>query len=120
MPLQGRAILYGFLVSLVLTIIGGFALPFTDASIPTLSSTVIGLIAGGVAGYVSGPGMAGGALNGAVATTIGSIIGLILAVILGTALGGLIGVGAFFIGAILVLSQMIPGAIGGAIGSYLR
>lgn len=120
MVLSGKAILYGAATSLLLTAVEGFAFPFTDIVLPALSALVIGLLAGFVAGYTAGGGLLSGALNGGIATTLGSIIGVILLTVLGVALTGPLGLSILIIGAVLVIAQMIPGAIGGMIGSVVK
>lgn len=120
MVLHFRAILYGFLLSILLTVLSGFTIPFTDLGIPGLSAAVVGLLAGFVTGYVADQGLTSGAVNGAVATTLGSIISVLVLSVIGTLVVGAIGAGIFVIGVFLVVAQMVPGALGGVLGSVVR
>lgn len=114
-----RAIGYGFLTAIVLSILNGFTIPYTGLTMPFLSYGVIGLLAGGVAGYYAKDGMVEGAFHGGVATTLGGIVAGVLLVIFGVLFAGLIGtVGVGAVWFLVVALNAIPGAIGGGVAGY--
>ena len=119
MNVDWRAVGYGFITAVVLGLLSGVAIPYTNLSLPILSSTIIGLLGGLVAGYVGLNGMRVGALNGALATAVGSIVGVVILTVLGLFVSGVVGLGILALGVVVVLSHMIPGAIGGAAGAWL-
>lgn len=77
MVVNWRAVGIGFVVTLVIGLVGGFAVPYTDITIPALSWGVVGLVGGAVAGYVAGGGVLNGSVNGILATTIGALVVLV-------------------------------------------
>jgi uncharacterized membrane protein len=110
MTINWRAVGIGFVVTLVIGLIGGFAVPYTDVTIPALSWGVVGLVGGAVAGYLVGGGIWNGAVNGILATTIGALVVLVVLGVVGTLLLGLVGLSLY----------AIPGAVGGAVGALLK
>lgn len=114
-----RAVLIGFVVEIVLGVVG--------LLLPGIGQLAAGLIGGFVAGYIAKAGLGGGAWHGLLA---GSIGGIILAIFLTIAVTiiGTIGLGPFgpllgsftFLAAIMVaILFAIDSAIGGAIGGLL-
>lgn len=120
MKLNWRAIGFGFLTALVLGLISGVAVPFTNATLPVLGSGLVGVIAGAVAGYSDSRTMGSGAVHGGIATTIGAIVVAVVATILGTLFGGVLGVGIGLASIAYIVVVAIPGAFGGAVGSWLK
>ncbi|MFC6733979.1 MULTISPECIES: DUF5518 domain-containing protein [unclassified Haladaptatus] len=114
------AVLYGIIASIVIGLISGLGLPFTDATLPTIGAGLSGLLAGGVAGYYASEGVGSGALHGLLATTIGGLIAALFLLVIGTLAAGIFGFGAGIALLILVIATGIPGAVGGALGGMLR
>ncbi|WP_436926476.1 DUF5518 domain-containing protein [Halosimplex amylolyticum] len=110
------AVLYGLVASLVIGLLGGLGLPFTDATLPAIGAGLTGLIAGAIAGYAAREGLGGGAVHGFLATTIGGIVVALVLLFVGTLVAGIFGLGAGVAALVWVAATGIPGAIGGAIG----
>lgn len=115
-----RAILYGFLTSVIIGILSGVGLPFTDAALPTIGAGLSGLLAGGVAGYVNNRGSISNALHGVVATSLGAVLVVLILAVLGTLATGFLGLGVLLTGTVLILVTAIPGLIGGIVGGILN
>lgn len=115
-----RAVAVGFVVTLIIGLISGYTIPFTDMVIPVIGWGLTGFVGGAAAGYMAGHGISNGAVNGILGTTIGAILVLGFFSILGTVLFGVVGLSAF-LGSFLVLGlYAIPGAVGGAVGALLK
>ncbi|WP_255151112.1 DUF5518 domain-containing protein [Halorarius halobius] len=113
------AVLYGVVTAIVLGLVSGLGVPFTDASLPVLGAGLTGLIAGGVAGYVARGGLWSGLVHGFLATTIGGIVVALVLLLLGTLVAGVFGFSAGVLFLVWVASNGIPGAVGGAIGGVV-
>jgi len=117
MATDWSAVTAGFLVALVVGLLGGIALP----ALGTLGGGVFG---GLVAGYLAGEGLGRGAWHGLLAGAIGGVvIALVFGLVLGFAtgpLGPLVGGGAFVIGLLVAFVTAIDSAIAGAIGAWLE
>lgn len=114
-----RAIGYGLITAIVLSVLSGATIPFTDLTLPFLTYGFIGLVAGGLAGYYARDGMVEGAFHGGVATTLGGIVAVIVLAVLGLLFTGLVGtIGILGAGFLVVALNAIPGAIGGGIAGY--
>ena len=120
MGLNLRAVLFGVITAIVVGLISGMSVPFTDNTLPAVGFGLTGLIAGLVAGYVAGGTVGNGALNGGVATSLGTILVVVVLGLIGTALAGVFGLGVLVVGAVFVLIAAIPGAVGGAIGAWAK
>jgi hypothetical protein len=120
MKLNWRAIGFGFLTALVLGLISGVAIPFTDAALPAIGSGLTAVVAGVVAGYVDSRTLGSGAIHGGIATTIGAILVAVIATIVGTLFGGVLGIGIGLASLVYIALLAIPGAFGGAVGSWLK
>ncbi|KAB1198493.1 MULTISPECIES: DUF5518 domain-containing protein [Haloferax] len=120
MAINWRAVLYGFGTSIVLGLLSGFVIPFTDFALPVIGAGLAGLIAGGVAGYYNNRSTMSDATHGALATVIGALIVGILFTVLGTLLAGIFGLGAGLGLLVLIFVAGIPGAVGGVVGGYLH
>ncbi len=115
-----RAVGIGFVVTLVIGLIGGFTVSMTDLTIPIIGWGLTGLVGGAAAGYVAGHGVDNGIVNGILGTTIGAIVVLGALLIAGTLLFGLVGLSVFLVPILLLGLYAIPGAVGGAIGAMLK
>lgn len=119
MEMNMKAVALGFVVSLLIGLIGGAVIPGTDMAVPVLGWGLAGIIAGGVAGYVAGGTVGSGAIHGGLATVIGALVLLLVASFVGVLFGGLIpAAGLLTVGVTILALYAIPGAIGGAIGSW--
>ncbi|WP_416840728.1 DUF5518 domain-containing protein [Haloferax sp. DFSO52] len=120
MAINWRAVLYGFGTSLVLGILSGIAIPFTDLSLPIVGAGLTGLIAGGVAGYYNNRSVMSDATHGALGVVIGALIVGLLVTLITTLVAGIFGLGLGLGLLVLILVAGIPGAVGGVIGGYLH
>lgn len=120
MDIDWTAIVVGFVVSLALGLIGGATVPFTEVTLPALSSVLSGLVAGLAAGYVAGGDWGRGAIHGGLSVVIGALVVVVVLGVIGTLVAGLVGLGLFALGLFLLVLYAIPGAIGGAIGAALK
>lgn len=119
MAIDTKAVVYGFIVSLLIGLIGGAVIPGTDMTIPILGWGLAGVVAGLVAGYVAGGSVGNGAIHGGLATVIGALVLLVAVSFVGALFGGLVpAFGLLTIGMTVLVIYAIPGAIGGAIGSW--
>ncbi|WP_410766949.1 DUF5518 domain-containing protein [Haloferax sp. DFSO60] len=116
-----RAIAYGFGATILLGIISGLTIPFTNLTLPVLGYALVGVLGGLVAGYMVATGMADGAINGLVATMLGAIIvaiGLVVFNVLFT--GVFFGLTTLAASIVVIALAGIPGVVGGALGSMLH
>ncbi len=120
MDLNWRAIGVGIVVSIIIGLLSGMNIPFTNASLPYLGAGLTGIIAGIAAGYVDARGLSSGALQGGVATAIGAIVVGIVLTVIGTLAAGVVGLSLAGVFLVLIIVNAIPGIIGGAIGGYFH
>jgi hypothetical protein len=121
MSVNWTAVVTGFAVALALAIINGLVYAGTDATVLAFSWAMIGILGGLAAGLIAGGTMGNGALNGGLATVLGSFIVLVIASFTTLLFGGLVvSLGILTIGLLLLAFYAIPGAIGGAIGSWAK
>lgn len=120
MNLNWRAIGYGFLATVILGVLSGATLPYTDFTMPTVSYGLTGLIGGAIAGYVTMGTAGDGALNGFLATIIGGLVVLAVLAVIGTLVAGLLGLGIVLFAVFLLALAGIPGAVGGYLGAWYR
>jgi hypothetical protein len=113
-----RAVGIGFLVHVLLGLIG-FALP-------GIGHLAAGLIGGFVAGYLAGGGLGRGFWHGLLAGSIGGIaVGILLAIAVGVfglalgPIGPLLGAGVLVVVVLIDLLLGLESAIAGAIGAAL-
>lgn len=119
MAIDMKAVVYGFIVSLLIGLIGGAMIPGTDMAVPVLGWGLAGIVAGAVAGYVAGGTAGNGAIHGGLATVIGALVLLVAVAFVETLFGGLVpAFGLLTVGVTLLVIYAIPGAIGGALGSW--
>ncbi|WP_440764749.1 DUF5518 domain-containing protein [Natronorubrum sp. DTA7] len=121
MSVNWTAVVIGFVVALVLAFINGLVYAGTDATVLALSWAMIGVLGGLTAGLIAGGTVENGALNGGLATVFGSLIVLVVVSFTTLLFGGLVAsFGILGIGLLLLAFYAIPGAIGGAIGSWAK
>ncbi|WP_255152555.1 DUF5518 domain-containing protein [Halorarius halobius] len=120
MNINWRAIGAGIVAAIVLGLVSGAVVPFTDLSLPVVGGTLAAVIAGAVAGYVNGSDMSSGAVHGGLATTIGLVVVGLFLTTFGILFGGLFGVGLGVLLVGLVVIAAIPGAFGGVVGAWLQ
>ncbi|WP_224267888.1 DUF5518 domain-containing protein [Haloprofundus salinisoli] len=118
--LNWLAIVIGFVVTLLIGLLSGNAIPLTDLTLPVIGWGLTGVVGGLAAGYVAGHGMGNGAVNGLVATTIGAILVYAVLTILGTVLFGFAGLSFALVALLFLGLYAIPGAVGGAVGAMLN
>ena len=120
MDFKLRAIIYGIVATIIVGLLSGAVVPFTNMALPVTGALVTGIIGGLVAGYVSGTKLNDGALNGGVASAAGAIVALIVLTVAGLMAGPVPAMGLFAFGVLFVIVAAIPGAVGGALGSWLQ
>jgi hypothetical protein len=120
MDFKAKAIVYGIIATIVVGLLSGAGVPFTDMTLPVVGAGLTGIIGGLVAGYVSGTKLDDGALNGGVATAAGAIVAFVILTVAGLMAGPIPAMGLFAFGVLFVIVAAIPGAVGGALGSWLK
>ena len=121
MKINGSAVLTGFVVTLALGIISGFIYGGSETVGVLGYWGVIGIIGGLAAGYVVGGPMGSGAIHGGLATVLGSVVVLLVAAFTTLLFGGVVlTLGILGFGALMLVFHAIPGALGGALGSWLK
>lgn len=121
MKINWSAVLTGFVVTLALGFISGLVYTGSTATGVLSYWGVIGILGGLAAGYVVGGPMGSGATHGGLATVLGSVVVLIVAAFTTLLFGGLVPtLGVIVFGALIVAVHAVPGAIGGALGSWLK
>lgn len=119
MGLNWRAVAYGFVVTVLIGLVGGIVIPGTEMMVPVFGWGLTGIVAGLVAGYVAGGSSSNGAITGGLATVIGALVLLVILSFVGALFSGLVpAFGLLTIGVVLLVIHAIPGAIGGAVGSW--
>ncbi|WP_254532270.1 DUF5518 domain-containing protein [Natrinema gelatinilyticum] len=119
MKLNWSAIVIGFAVALVLAVISGLLVAGTNAASLAMSWATIGVLGGLVAGYIAGGTVSTGAVHGGIATVLGSIITLAVVTFTTLLFVGLVPTFGVLVGGLLLVAfYAIPGALGGAIGSW--
>ncbi|MFC7099020.1 DUF5518 domain-containing protein [Halobaculum marinum] len=115
-----RAVLAGFVASIIIGLVSGLGLPFTNASLPVVGAGLAGLIAGGVAGYMNNRSLLSDAFHGALATTLGAVIVTLILTLLGTLVTGFLGLGLGLAALAFIVFTAVPGIVGGAVGGLLH
>lgn len=113
-----RAVLYGFVTGVIIGLVNGLGLPFTDATLPVIGTGLAGLIAGGVAGYMNNRGIVSDAIHGALATTLGAVIVTVILTVLGTLVTGFFGLSLGLAALFLIIATAVPGLVGGVLGGF--
>jgi len=121
MEINWTAVVTGFVVTLALGFISGLVYVGSEASVVLLYWGGIGLFGGLTAGYLAGGTIGSGATHGGVATIFGSLILLALATLTTLLFGGLVAsFSVLVLGLLMLAFYAIPGALGGAIGSWAK
>lgn len=120
MNINWRAVGYGFVATVILGVLSGATIPYTDFTLPVVSYGLTGLIGGLVAGYMTMGSAGDGALNGFLATVIGGLVVLAVLGLIGTLVAGLIGLSITLFALFLLALSGIPGAIGGYLGAWYK
>jgi hypothetical protein len=121
MNINWSAVVTGFVVTLVLGFISGVIYVGSDASVAVLYWGAIGVLGGLTAGYLVGGTVGSGALHGGIATVFGSLILLAIAAFTTLLFAGVVPTfGVVVLGVLMLAFHAIPGALGGAIGSWAK
>ncbi|WP_277556094.1 DUF5518 domain-containing protein [Halobaculum limi] len=115
-----RAVLGGFLASILIGLISGLGLPFTSATLPVIGAGLAGLIAGGVAGYMNNRSLVSDAFHGALGSTFGAVVVTLILTVLGTLVTGFLGLSIGLAALALIVFTAVPGIVGGAVGGLLH
>ncbi|WP_253737292.1 DUF5518 domain-containing protein [Halohasta salina] len=121
MKINWSAVLSGFVVTLALGVISG--LLYTGSTATTVVSYwgVIWILGGLAAGYVVGGKIGSGAIHGGLATVFGSLVVLAVATVTTLLFGGVVlSLGVLGFGVLMLAFHAVPGALGGALGSWLK
>ncbi len=121
MKINWTAVLTGFVVTLVLGFISGLVYVGSEASVVLLYWGGIGLLGGLTAGYLAGGAVSSGAIHGGIATVFGSLVILAITTLTTLLFAGLVAsFSVLVLGLLLLTFYAIPGALGGAIGSWAK
>jgi len=120
MELNARAVAAGFVVTIVIGLLGGLTIPYTAITLPVLGWLLTGFLGGIAAGYIARGTLTDGAVNGGVATVVGSFVVLVIMSLVGVLTAGLFGIGLFVMGVLFLVVAAIPGFVGGAVGRALK
>ncbi|WP_277524882.1 DUF5518 domain-containing protein [Natrinema salsiterrestre] len=121
MNINWSAVVTGFVVTLVLGFISGVIYVGSEASVVVLYWGTIGVLGGLVAGYLVGGTVGSGAFHGGIATVFGSLILLAIAAFTTLLFAGVVPTfGVIVFGLLMLAFYAIPGALGGAIGSWAK
>ncbi|UTF52689.1 DUF5518 domain-containing protein [Natronosalvus rutilus] len=119
MKLNWTAIATGFVVTFLVAVISGLLVAGSELTTLAMSWTVIGIVGGLAAGYVAGGTMTSGVVHGGIATVVGSLVTLVIAVFTTLLFAGLVPAFGVSVGGLLLIAfYAVPGAIGGAAGSW--
>ncbi|WP_265108391.1 DUF5518 domain-containing protein [Halosolutus halophilus] len=121
MSINWTAVITGFVTTLALGFISGLIYVGSEASVVLLYWGGIGVLGGLTAGYLAGGAVSSGAIHGGIATVFGSLVLLALATFTTLLFAGLVASFSVLVLGILMLAfYAIPGALGGAIGSWAK
>lgn len=119
MELNWKAIVIGFVVTIAFGIMGGLIVAGTELTSLATSWAIAGVVGGLVAGYIVGETVSTGAIHGGIATVLGSLITLAIVTFTTLLFAGVVPTFGVLVGGLLLLAfHAIPGALGGAIGSW--
>ncbi|WP_121740772.1 DUF5518 domain-containing protein [Natronorubrum halophilum] len=121
MDIKWSAVIIGFAVTLALGVISGLIYAGSDTSVVVSYWGVIGVLGGLTAGYLVGGTVSSGAIHGGIATVFGSLILLAIAGFTTLLFAGVVPTfGVLVLGLLMLAFHAIPGALGGAIGSWAK
>jgi hypothetical protein len=120
MEINWRAVGYGFLATVIIGLLSGFTIPFTNVTLPVVGYGLAGLIGGFVAGYMATTSIGSGMVHGGIATVIGGFVVLVILSLLAVFVSPVTGLGLLAAGLLVLFLNAIPGAVGGAIGSFVK
>ncbi len=121
MNINWTAVLAGFVATLAFGIISGFLYTGSETAGVLGYWGVIGVLGGLVAGYLVGGPLGSGAIHGGLATVLGSVVVLVIATFTTVLFGGVVlSLGVLGFGILMLAFHAIPGAFGGALGSWLK
>jgi hypothetical protein len=121
MNINWTAVLVGFVATLALGLISGFLYAGSETVGVLGYWGVIGILGGLVAGYLVGGPLGSGAIHGGLATVLGSVVVLVIATFTTVLFGGVVlSLGVLGFGILMLAFHSIPGALGGALGSWLK
>ena len=119
MEFNWKAIGIGFAVTIAFGIVSGLIVAGTELMSLATSWAVIGVVGGLVAGYIAAGTVGTGAIHGGIATVLGSLITLAIVTLTTLLFAGIIPTfGVLVAGVLLLAFYAIPGALGGAVGSW--
>jgi len=121
MELNWKAVVIGFIATIALGIIGGLIVAGTETVALTTSWGLIGIGGGLVAGYIAGGTVSTGAIHGGIATVLGSLLTLAIVTFTTLLFAGVVPTFGVLVGGLLLIAfYAIPGALGGAVGSWVH
>jgi len=121
MKINWSAVITGFVVTLALGVISGLLYAGSETVGVLGYWGVIGILGGLTAGYVVGGRIGSGAIHGGLATVFGSVVLLVIAAITTLLFGGVVlSLGVLGFGLLMLVFHAIPGALGGALGAWLK
>jgi hypothetical protein len=121
MDINWTAVITGFVMTLALGFISGLIYVGSEASVVFLYWGGIGLFGGLTAGYIAGGTASSGAVHGGMATVLGSLVLLAVTALTTLLFAGLVAsFGVLIVGLLLLAFYAIPGALGGAVGSWAK
>ena len=119
MEFNWKAIGIGFAVTIALGIGSGLIVAGTELMSLATSWAVIGVVGGLVAGYIAAGTVGTGAIHGGIATVLGSVITLAIVTFTTLLFAGVVATFGVLVGGVLLLAfYAVPGALGGAVGSW--
>jgi len=121
MKMNWTAVLAGFVATLAFGLISGLLYAGSEAVGALGYWGVVGIFGGLVAGYLAGGPLNAGAIHGGLATVLGSVVVLVIATFTTLLFGGVVlSLGVLGFGILMLTFHAIPGALGGALGSWLK
>jgi len=121
MELNWKAIVIGFVATLAFGIVSGLIVAGTELMSLATSWAMIGIVGGLVAGYLAAGTVSTGAVHGGIATVLGSLITLAIVTFTTLLFAGVVPTFGVLVGGLLLIAfYAIPGALGGAVGSWVH
>ncbi|MGM0592593.1 MAG: DUF5518 domain-containing protein [Halobacteriota archaeon] len=116
-----RAVGLGFVTTLVVGLFTGFVLPGVDEAVTFGGYLVTGVMGGLVAGYVAGGDTDNGLWHGGLAVIVGALVLLTLLLVVGLFfVPFFVAVGEYLTALVFLVILGTPGAVGGALGAWLK